>query len=101
MTAACHAELSGDLVKARPPRSRQSVTDSLFDLGASAGAPEGFAAPGAAHFGPGNTSAHPLDNHRTLELGEHAHHLKHSLAGGCRGVEALLMQGNPQHWLGS
>ena len=28
----CHAELSGDLMKSWPPRSRQSVTDSLFRL---------------------------------------------------------------------
>ena len=27
-----------------------------------------------------------------LELGEHAHHLKHRLAGRCRRVDALLMQ---------
>jgi hypothetical protein len=31
-------------------------------------------------------------NHRALELGKYAHHLKHRLAGRGRGVEALLMQ---------
>jgi hypothetical protein len=31
-------------------------------------------------------------NHRALELGKHAHHLKHRLAGRRRGVEALLVQ---------
>ena len=34
----------------------------------------------------------PLLDHRALELGEYAHHLKHGLAGGRRGVEALLVQ---------
>ena len=31
-------------------------------------------------------------NHRPLELSKHAHHLKHRLPGGCRGVEPLLAQ---------
>jgi hypothetical protein len=88
-----HAKPRGDLMKSWPPRSRQSVTDSLFHLGASAGAAEGFAALGAARLGPGNAGAHPLDNHAPLELGKHTHHLKHGLAGRRRGVDALLMQG--------
>jgi hypothetical protein len=79
-------------VKAGTARSRQSVTDSLFRLGGHSGAPERFPALGAARLGPGNASAHPLDNHAALELGKHAHHLKHRLAGGRRGVDALLMQ---------
>jgi hypothetical protein len=45
------------------------VTDSLFDLGWHSGAPESIAALGAARLGPGYASAHPLDNHRTLEQG--------------------------------
>jgi hypothetical protein len=57
-------------MKSRPPRGRQSLADSLFGLGWHSGAPEGFAAPGAAHFGPGNTSAHPLDNHAALDVTE-------------------------------
>jgi hypothetical protein len=36
------AEPSGDLMKAWPSRSRQSVTDSLFHLGGCTRAPEGF-----------------------------------------------------------
>jgi hypothetical protein len=36
--------------------------------------------------------ADPFLNHRPLELGEHTHHLEKRLAGGCRGVEALLVQ---------
>jgi hypothetical protein len=31
-------------------------------------------------------------NHRALELGKYAQHLKHGFAGGRRGVEPLLMQ---------
>ena len=41
-------------MKSRPPRSRQSVTDSLFGLGGQSGTPEGFAALGAARLGPGS-----------------------------------------------
>ena len=47
---------------------------------------------------PRRYAEHPLDDHAAFELGKHAHHLKHGLAGGCRGVDALLMQGkvNPE-----
>ena len=58
------AELSGDLVEAGPPRSCQSVTDSLFGLGWHSGAPESFAALGAARLCPGNAGAHPLNDVR-------------------------------------
>ena len=88
-----HPELRCDLVEAWPPRSRQSLTDSLFQVHGCARASEGFPALGAARLGPGKASPHPLDNHAALELGKHAHHLKHGLAGGRRGVDALLMQG--------
>ena len=84
-----HAELRCDLVEAWPPRSRQSVTDSLFHLGDCARPPEGFPALGAARLGPSNASAHALDNHAAFELGKHAHHLKHGLAGRRRGVDAI------------
>jgi hypothetical protein len=77
-----YAKLSGDLVKAGPARSRQSVTDSMFHLGGCTRAAEGFAALSARRLGPGNPRAHPLDNHRTLELGEHAHHLNIALPAG-------------------
>jgi hypothetical protein len=73
------------------PRSRQSLPDSLFDLGGCAGAAKGFAALGAACLGPGHASAHSLHNHAALELGKHAHHLKHVIASRRRGVDALLM----------
>ena len=79
-------------MEAGASRSRQRLTDSLFHLGTSAGPAEGFSAFGAARLGPGNASTHPLDNHAALELGKHAHHLEHGLAGGRRGVDALLMQ---------
>ena len=37
-------------------------------------------------------SVDALTDDAALELGEHAKHLKHRLAGGGRGVETLLMQ---------
>ncbi len=43
--------------------------------------------PGAGHAG-----LDPLDDDRSLELGEHAEHLVHRLARGCDRVQALLVQ---------
>jgi hypothetical protein len=45
-----YAELRGDLMKSRPPRSRQSLTDSLFHLGGCAGAAEGLENPVLRHL---------------------------------------------------
>src|SRR5262245_31410069 len=42
--------------------------------------------------GPREASTDPFLNHRPLELGKHAHHLKHRLPGGGGGVEPLLAQ---------
>jgi len=42
--------------------------------------------------GPPQAGAHPLLDHRSLELGEHAHHPEHRLAGRRSGVEALLVE---------
>jgi hypothetical protein len=42
--------------------------------------------------GPRQPGTNALLDHRALELGKDAHHLKHGLAGRGRGVEALLMQ---------
>jgi hypothetical protein len=89
--ASSHAKLSGDLMETGASRSRQSVTDSLFDLGGRAGAAKGFAALGAARLGPGNASTHAFHDHAAFELGKHTHHLEHGLAGRRRGVDALLM----------
>jgi hypothetical protein len=77
--------------EAEPPRRRQSLTDSPFSQGGHSGAPERLPALGAACLGSGNPSAHTLHDHAALELGKHAHHLKHRLAGRRRGVDALLM----------
>jgi hypothetical protein len=41
---------------------------------------------------PRHAGHHTLADDRALELGKHAEHLKHRLAGRRRGVEALLMQ---------
>ncbi len=69
--ASSHAKLSSDLMETGASRSRQSVTDSPFDLGGCAGAAKGFAALGAASFGSDDASAHALYDHAALELGEH------------------------------
>jgi hypothetical protein len=52
-----YPELSRDLVKAGTARSRQSVTNLLFRLSWHSGTPEGFAALGAARFGPHDYAA--------------------------------------------
>ena len=55
-----------------------------------------FKPPAAERLACGSGSAqarvHSLSDHRPLEFGEYAHHLKHGLAGGRRCIEALLMQ---------
>src|SRR5215471_13290785 len=42
--------------------------------------------------GPRKASTASFLNHGALKLGKDTHHLKHGLAGGCRRVEALLVQ---------
>ena len=51
-----------------------------------------LAALGTLGLGPRHAGQHALADDRALELGKHAEHLKHRLAGRRRGVEALLMQ---------
>src|SRR3954447_11921294 len=85
--ARADAELLGELVQTWAPRGSQSVTDAPFQLGVD----ERATAMLARRFGPSNARIHPLADHRALELSEHAHHLKHRLAGRRRGVDALLM----------
>ena len=70
------------------PRFVQGVTDSLFQCSGYPRAAELF----ALATGPRKPGADSFLNHRALELGKYAHHLKHGLAGRRRGVEALLMQ---------
>jgi hypothetical protein len=72
----------------RPSRSRQGRTDSFFECGGNWGPPEAL----SFTSGPRKAGADSFRNHRPFELGKHAQHLKHRLAGGCRGVEALLAQ---------
>src|SRR5262245_3448660 len=52
------------------------------------GSPEAF----TLTPGPRKPGADSFRDHRTLKFGKNPHHLKHGLAGGCRRVEALLMQ---------
>jgi hypothetical protein len=43
-------------------------------------------------LGPRKAGTDTFLNHGALEFGKHAHHLKHRLAGGRRGVDALLVK---------
>jgi len=70
----------------RPPRSRQGLADSFFECWGNWRAPEAF----TLTPGPRKPGADSFLNHRPFELGKHAHHLEHGLAGGCRSVEPLL-----------
>jgi hypothetical protein len=67
---------------------RQRRADRSFGLRGNSWTPEPLAL--AARSRQAGLDA--LDDHRALELGEHAHHLEHRLAGRGAGVEALLMQ---------
>jgi hypothetical protein len=71
-----------------PPRSRQGLTDSFFECEGNWGPPETLSFTSS----PRKPGADSFCNHRPFEFGKHAQHLKHRLAGGCRGVEALLAQ---------
>src|SRR5262249_54394913 len=52
------------------------------------GAPEAF----TLTPGPRKPGADSFRDHRTLKFGKNPHHLKHGLAGGCRRVEAPLIE---------
>src|SRR5712671_1336191 len=69
-------------------RGRQMLADALDDILADRTTPE--ALPLAPR--PRETGFDALDNHRALELGKDAHHLKHRLSGWCAGVDTLLME---------
>jgi hypothetical protein len=71
-----------------PPRSRQGLTDSFFECWGNWGPPEAL----SFTSGPRKPGTDSFCNHRPFEFGKHAQHLKHRLAGGCRGVEVLLAQ---------
>lgn len=67
---------------------RQGLADSFFECGGNWGASEAL----AFTPGPRKAGTHSFRNHCSLELGKHAQHLKHRLAGGRRRVEPLLPQ---------
>src|SRR5713101_697681 len=50
-----------------------------------------LAAPGALRPRLGDASPDPLHDHGPLELGEHAEHLEHGLAGWRAGIEPLSL----------
>ena len=68
-------------------RGVQGRTDSLSQLWYRRSAK-----PFPLATGPRQPSADSFLDHRPLELGEYAHHLKHRLVGRCRGVDPLLVQ---------
>ena len=83
-----------DLAYAGPSRSRQSLSDPLFQLG-------GYRRPSESlplASGPRQAGTDPFLNHGTLEFGKYPEHLKHRLAGRSGGVETLLVKVeiNPQ-----
>jgi hypothetical protein len=61
-----------------PPRSRQGLTDSFFECGGNWGPPEAL----SFTSGPRKAGTDSFRNHRALEFGKYAHHLKHRFA--CR-----------------
>src|SRR5262249_58432448 len=87
--AGVNSKLFGNGADTGPPRSRQSVTDSFLECGGDWGTPKAL----TLTPGPRKASTDSFLNHRPLELGKHAHHLKHRLPGGGGGVEPLLAQG--------
>src|SRR5262249_6973254 len=86
--AGVNSKLFGNDADTGPPRSRQSLTDSFLECGGDWGTPKAF----TLTPGPREASTDPFLNHRPLELGKHAHHLKHRLAGRRGRSEPLLMQ---------
>src|SRR5262249_24969330 len=86
--AGVNSKLFGNDADTGPSRSRQSLTDSLFQCGGDWRTPKAF----TLTPGPRQASTDSFLNHRPLELGKNAHHLKHRLPGGGRGVEPLLTE---------
>src|SRR5215472_14396460 len=75
--AGVNSKTFGNDADTRSPRSRQSLTDSFLECGGDWGTPKAF----TLTPGPREASTDSFLNHRPLELGKHAHHLKHRLAG--------------------
>src|SRR5215475_8044822 len=86
--AGVNSKLFGNDADTGPPRGRQSVTDSFLECGGDWGTPKAF----TLTPGPREASTDSFRNHRPLELGKHAHHLKHRLPSGGSGVEPLFAQ---------
>src|SRR5215831_15232330 len=86
--ARVNSKLFGNDADTGPSRSRQSLTDSFLECGGDWGPPKAF----TLTPGPGEASTDSFRNHRPLELGKHAHHLKYRLSSRGRGVEPLLTE---------
>ena len=79
------AQLGGDLLDALALSTRRS--DTVLDHSGRARPTEDLTLRPCAF----ETGANPLANHRPSELGKYAAHLDHGVAGGGRGVDALLV----------
>src|SRR5215471_14666947 len=66
----------------------EGLADSGFEIGIDPRPAQRFAFVSR----PREAGAHTFLDHGALEFGEYAHHLKHRLAGGRRGVNSLLVQ---------
>ena len=84
--AGANAARHGGLQDARA--FAQMTQDSPLCRGVDLGPAELF----ALLYGPLKPGIDSLADHAALELGEGARHLKHQLAGGCRGVDRLLIE---------
>src|SRR5260370_29150342 len=76
--AGIDSEAFGNDAHTGPSRSRQGLTDSFFECRGNRGPPEAL----AFTPGPRKPGTDSFSNHRPLEFGEHAQHLKHGLAVG-------------------
>ena len=86
--AGINSEPRRNLAHPRSSRLGESGADGGFRLSR-----DGWAAQTLAFTPrPRQASPHTLLNHCALEFSEHAHHLKHRLAGRRRRIETLLMQ---------
>src|SRR5260370_33253252 len=91
------AQSGGDLANARPVFLVECAADCFLGL---------LVDPGSAklssfRFGPCETGADPLLDHRALELSKNAQHLEHRRSGRRGSVDALLVEAGsiPSAWI--
>src|SRR5262249_33329191 len=86
--ARINSKLFGNDADTGPSRTRQSLTDSFFECGGDWRTPKAL----TPIPGPRQPSTDSFRNHCPLELGKHAHHLKHRLPRPGGGVQSLMTQ---------